>query len=89
MIALPITLIMNVDTGYGEFGTGPVPIQPAKRKQLGEYLDLVDKGTGQLVFDVDLLLIADDDNDQGESWHFIINVVISFLSGVCQEVTRL
>eukprot|EP01041_Mallomonas_annulata_P006348 gene6348-12839_t len=52
-------------SGYTQFGLGPLPITPMARKKLGDVLDLLEKGQGQLIFDVQLLLVADDENDQG------------------------
>ena len=35
--------------------------------RLGEVLDSVDQNAGELIFDVELVLVADDENDQGKS----------------------
>lgn len=36
-----------------------------RRKRLGELIDKLVADQGELVFDIDLLMVADDENDQG------------------------
>jgi len=57
--------IIPKNVGYTVLGIGPLPLSPKARRRLGEVVDLVDRDEGQLVFDIDLLLVADDENDQG------------------------
>ena len=51
--------------GYTDFRTGPKPIQPKYRKRLGDIIDLINADKGDLIFDLELLLVANDENDQG------------------------
>ena len=51
--------------GYGDFGVGPIPVDPARRRKLGQLLDYVAADEGELIFDIELILVADDENDQG------------------------
>lgn len=44
---------------------GPLPLNPQRRRTLGQLLDNVDRDEGELVFDLELLLVTDDENDQG------------------------
>ena len=37
-----------------------------QRKRLGDVLDYIDKDQGQLIFDLQLVLVRDDENDQGD-----------------------
>lgn len=57
--------IIPKNVGYTVLGIGPLPLSPKARKRLGEVIDLLERDEGQLLFDVDLLLVADDENDQG------------------------
>ena len=36
-----------------------------RRQKLGRLIDKIDAEEGELVFDIDLILAADDENDQG------------------------
>jgi len=36
-----------------------------RRRRLGELIDKLEVDQGELVFDIDLLMVADDENDQG------------------------
>jgi len=58
-------IIVPQSVGYTQFGLGPLPYTPKARKRLGQVIDLVTNEEGQLIFDVTLLLVADDENDQG------------------------
>lgn len=57
--------IIPPSIGYTQFGIGPLPLKPRNRRRLGEVLDSVDQNVGELIFDVELVLVADDENDQG------------------------
>ena len=41
-------------------------MDPQRRKRLGQVLDAVDRREGDLVFDLELVLVRDDENDQGD-----------------------
>ena len=51
--------------GYTDFGTGPVPTEPSDRRKLEKFLEYLDADKGELVFDLELVMVADDENDQG------------------------
>lgn len=51
--------------GYVDVALGPVPIKPGPRKRLDQVLDLIDEGKGRLVFDLELVAVIEDENDQG------------------------
>lgn len=51
--------------GYSRFGLGPLPLDPFRRRRLGDLIDLFDAEKGKLVVDLELLQIAIDENDQG------------------------
>jgi FKBP-type peptidyl-prolyl cis-trans isomerase len=50
-------LIIPQSLGYNEFGLGPYPLEPSRRKRLGNVLDYLDKNEGQLVVDVELAMV--------------------------------
>ena len=58
-------LVVPKSIGYTELGLGPVPMDPGQRRKLGGLLDELLQDRGELVFDVELVLVADDENDQG------------------------
>jgi hypothetical protein len=58
-------IIVPKRLGYTDSGLGPLPNKPGRRKRLGEILDFLDKDQGQLVFDLQLVYVGDDENDQG------------------------
>lgn len=58
-------VIIPKSIGYTEIGLGPLPADPQNRKKLGNYIDFLDRDEGELIFDLELLLVADDENDQG------------------------
>jgi peptidylprolyl isomerase len=58
-------VIIPKSIGYTDFRTGPKPIQPKYRKRLGDIIDLISADKGELIFDLELLLVANDENDQG------------------------
>ena len=58
-------MIVPKEIGYTELGLGPVPSDPLQRRKLGGLLDELLQGRGELLFDVELMMIADDENDQG------------------------
>jgi len=57
-------IIVPRSIGYNEFGLGPLPEDGGRRRKLGSLLDLLDKDQGELVFDLELVLVAEDENDQ-------------------------
>lgn len=58
-------VIIPKNIGYDKFGMGPVPTEPKDRRKLGKLLDLLEVDKGELIFDLELVLVADDENDQG------------------------
>jgi hypothetical protein len=58
-------IIVPRDIGYTDFGTGPVPTEPSDRRRLSKFLENLDVDKGELVFDIELVMVADDENDQG------------------------
>jgi len=58
-------VIIPKSIGYTDFRTGPKPLQPKYRKRLGDIIDLLNEDKGELIFDLELLLVANDENDQG------------------------
>ena len=58
-------VIIPKNIGYERFGMGPVPTEPSDRRKLGKLLDLLEVDKGELIFDLELVLVADDENDQG------------------------
>ena len=58
-------VIIPKNIGYDKFGMGPVPTEPKDRRKLGKLLDLLEVDKGELLFDLELVLVADDENDQG------------------------
>ena len=54
-----------VCSGYSDFGLGPLPLEPSRRRRLGDLLDELDQDKGELIFDLELINVADDQNDQG------------------------
>lgn len=58
-------LVVPKSIGYNEFGLGPLPEDGGRRRKLGALLDLLDKDQGELIFDIELVLVAEDENDQG------------------------
>lgn len=59
-------VIIPKNIGYDKFGMGPVPTEPGDRRKLGKLLDLLEVDKGELIFDLELLMVADDENDQGD-----------------------
>lgn len=59
-------VIIPKNIGYERFGMGPVPTEPSDRRKLGKLLDLLEVDKGELIFDLELVLVADDENDQGK-----------------------
>jgi FKBP-type peptidyl-prolyl cis-trans isomerase len=62
-------VIIPKNIGYERFGMGPVPTDPSDRRKLGKLLDLLEVDKGELIFDLELVLVADDENDQGKQCH--------------------
>lgn len=58
-------LIIPKSLGFTEIGVGPVPIEAGKRRKLSKLLDLVEADKGELVYDIELVMVAEDENDQG------------------------
>ena len=42
-----------------------MPANSSNRKQLNKVIDNVNEGKGEMIYDVELVLLADDENDQG------------------------
>jgi hypothetical protein len=40
-------------------------LEPSRRRRLGDLLDELDQDKGDLIFDLELINVADDQNDQG------------------------
>ena len=58
-------IIVPKSIGYTELGLGPLPEDGNRRRKLGGLLDLLEKDQGELVFDLELVMVAEDENDQG------------------------
>jgi len=58
-------IIVPKSIGYNEFGLGPLPEDGGRRRKLGDLIDLLDKDQGELIFDIELVMVAEDENDQG------------------------
>ena len=58
-------IIVPNSIGYNTFALGPLPTDASRRRKLGDILDEVLADKGDLLFDIELLLIRDDENDQG------------------------
>lgn len=58
-------VIIPKTLGFTEFGMGPLPIDPGRRRRLGKLLDFVEADRGELVYDLELVMVAVDENDQG------------------------
>lgn len=58
-------VVVPNNLGFTKFGLGPLPLDPFNRRRLGDLLDLLEKNEGELVFDLEMVNIADDENDQG------------------------
>lgn len=65
MVGSKRRIIVPKQLGYTTFDLGPLPEYPSRRKELGKAIDLIDQGQGQLVYDLELVHIRDDENDQG------------------------
>jgi peptidylprolyl isomerase len=57
--------LIPAQLGYAKFGLGPLPVDPSRRRKLGEAIGKVDRGEGSLVYDLELVHIRDDENDMG------------------------
>jgi len=58
-------IIVPPKLGFSQFGLGPLPVDPFRRRRLGTIIDFVDREEGELIYDVELVAITVDDNDQG------------------------
>lgn len=59
-------LIIPPKLGFVDVGLGPVPVSPFARDKLNYLLDkMVEKRTGRLIYDVELVGIIDNEADQG------------------------
>eukprot|EP01035_Chromulina_nebulosa_P019519 gene19519-25416_t len=59
-------LIIPNSIGYTDIGLGPLPVDPFKRRKLGDTIDLlINNRNSQLIADVQLVYVGDDENDQG------------------------
>ncbi len=60
-------------------GIGPLPANSSNRKQLNKIIDNVNEGKGELIYDVELVLLADDENDQGYSLTHSLTRLLTYL----------
>lgn len=58
-------IIVPPSLGFIDIAIGPLPVSPSQRKKLGNIIDLVQRESGELVYDLELVMIANDENDQG------------------------
>lgn len=58
-------IILPKSIGYTDFDLGPLPQKYRHRQRLGNLIDYVNRDEGEFVFDIDLLQIREDENDQG------------------------
>lgn len=58
-------IFVPVNLAYTEPGIGPVPLDPFRRKKLNKILTQFEAGKGDLVIDLELMMIADDEADPG------------------------
>lgn len=57
-------IIVPNSIGYTDFRVGPVATEPSDRRKLDKYVERLNDGKGELVFDLELVMVADDENDQ-------------------------
>lgn len=58
-------IIVPKSIGYTDFDLGPLPQKYRHRQRLGDLIDYANRDEGEFVFDIDLLQIREDENDQG------------------------
>lgn len=58
-------VIVPKSIGYTDIGIGPLPMEYSKRKRLGDLIDILQADQGELIFDVELVQVRKDENDQG------------------------
>lgn len=58
-------VIIPKNIGYTDIGIGPLPMEYAKRRRLGDLIDILQADKGELIFDVELVQVRKDENDQG------------------------
>ncbi len=58
-------IVIPASVGFTDVGIGPLPANSSNRKQLNKIIDNVSEGKGEMIYDVELVLLADDENDQG------------------------
>jgi hypothetical protein len=58
-------IIVPPQLGYVDIGLGPYPALPKGRKALNELINNIEAKKGELVMDIELVMIAEDENDQG------------------------
>ena len=50
---------------FVDYALGPQPTSPWRRRLMNQALEKLDKNQGELVYDLELVMIRDDENDQG------------------------
>jgi hypothetical protein len=58
-------VVIPKSLSFTDFGLGPLPLKPKGRRRLGKLIDEVDAGNGEFVYDLELVFVGDDENDQG------------------------
>ena len=58
-------MIVPKNIGYTDIGIGPLPMDYSNRRRLGDLIDILQADQGELIFDVELLQVKRDENDQG------------------------
>ena len=70
-------IVIPKSIGYTDIGLGPLPDEPSNRRKLGGIIDLVHANQGDMIFDLELLVVADDEND--EIYYFASPNTLSFI----------
>lgn len=58
-------LLIPPNLAYVDPGIGPIPVDPFRRKKLNQVLTDYERGKGDLIIDLELMMIADDEADPG------------------------
>lgn len=58
-------VIVPKNIGYTDIGIGPLPMDHSNRRRLGDLIDILQADQGELIFDVELVQVKRDENDQG------------------------
>jgi hypothetical protein len=58
-------IIVPRSIGYTDIGVGPLPSDYRERRRLGDVIDYLLADRGELIFDVELVQVLTDENDQG------------------------